>query len=71
MRSCALHFGRSREYGQFKASTPRVPRQPTEGREFCAEYECDKPRPWLLSMEMTGVLEAAVAAVGALPKVRA
>lgn len=54
--SCAHALGRSPDYASFKpVRIRRRDRQP--GKEHCAEYRLDKPKPWLLSAADLATLE--------------
>jgi chlorite dismutase len=45
--SCALAWGRSREYAAMKpAKTAKAARAPD--KDHCASYSFDEPRPWLM-----------------------
>lgn len=46
--SCALHFGRSKEYAGMVMPPPETRARDRQGRDYCPEYKRDRPKKWLV-----------------------
>jgi hypothetical protein len=47
--SCARHIGRSREYAAMKVPEPKTKKfGRAADEEFCADYQFDTPKAWMM-----------------------
>lgn len=59
--SCAQHFGRSAAYAAMREGTQLRTRVVPHGKDACAEYRFDKPKPWLMPMATPAAVQEAAA----------